>query len=586
MEAEAAVAKKHKKKWIVLGLVCVVAVAIATASLRGPFIGKDSYLVINLEGSYDEGAPGGLFSRLLGENRPFYQLIENLAKARHDDRIAGVVVRIGRMESGWAQAKEIRDSLTSLTSAGKTVVAFLRADHFGSNLEYYVASAAPRIYIPPAASPMLKGLSARFVFLGGVWEKIDIAMEVEQLREYKTAGDTIARRSMSRAHREMANSILDDVNAHFIHTLATARDLTPQEVGEIIEACPASPEAFRDAGLADEVLFFDQVMEVLAGNDRPTARAGDIAVSWVDESTYSKVRPQRVGLGGPATVAVVHIAGTLVTGRGGQRGLMGTSVGAETISKALARAADDDTISAIVVRINSPGGSAFASDQIWREIKRAADKKPLLASIGDVGASGGYYVASAAHHIMAQPATMTGSIGIVLFKPNLSGLLGRLGIGTETLARGRYARIMDVTKGLDRAELALIRTQMDRIYRLFLKRVATGRGMEVDEADEVGGGRVWTGRQALDLGLIDELGGLGDAIALAAARAGVDKPHRVKVRHYPEPGNPLQELLGLGSRKSEAVGRTLLSVLGGAEIPYPGVGPGLHALAGWSLNLR
>ncbi|RMD83896.1 MAG: signal peptide peptidase SppA [Candidatus Dadabacteria bacterium] len=227
------------------------------------------------------------------------------------------------------------------------------------------------------------------------------------------------------------------------------------------------------------------------------------------------------------------------------------TVGSRALAEAIEEAADDEEVRGIVVRIDSPGGSARAADEVWHAMRRAAVKKPVVASLGDVAASGGYYLACGADRIVAEPATLTGSIGVVLFKPNVAGLLERLGVSTEAIARGRYARIMDITKSFDDAERALVRSQINAVYRRFLDRVAQGRRMTVEEVDRLGGGRVWTGRQALENGLVDEAGGLKAAIRRAATAAGIADPDRVELVYFPKAGGLLEQLLDVRTQLAE-----------------------------------
>ncbi|MFQ5478606.1 MAG: signal peptide peptidase SppA [Candidatus Binatia bacterium] len=560
-----------KKRWILLLVVAAVTLLITVLS-RGPSVDDGTYLVVDIKGEYSEGPPRrGLIARILEDRRVLLELLDNLRKARYDKRIEGVVAHVHDLDAGWAQVQDLRDSLLKLKKAGKHVVAFLDANSFGANREYYLASAADEVYVPPGGAPMLKGLSSHYVFLGGVWEKIDIDMEVEQIREYKTAGDMIARRGMSNAHREVANSVLDDINEQFIGGIAEARGLEAAEVQAIVDACPASPNAFVEEGLADGVKYFDELHSSLAPEDAPPL---------LFEEDYTEVDASSVGIETGPRIAVIHASGNIIQGKGSTPSIMGMTIGSQTLTEAFADAVADETIRAIVFRVDSPGGSPFASDEVWRQVRLAREVKPVVASLANVAASGGYYMAVAADRIVAQGISTTGSIGVVMFKPNIAGLLGRLGIGSESLVRGRYAGLMDISKGLDRAELSLIRTQMDRTYELFLERVAEGRGMSVEEVDELAGGRVWTGMQALHNGLVDELGGLEDAVTAAARAAAIDDPQSVRLVYFPKRGLLSYELaklkgrVGLRAALPDPLARHLATALGALALR-----PGVQALA-------
>ncbi len=528
--------KKKKRRWILrLGIVAI-AIAAAAYMLGGPEIEPNSFLVLDVSGKYGETSPGGVLANLIKKPRLLTDLTDSLKKARHDGRIEGVIARIGSFTSGWAHAKEIRDELALVKAEGKRVVAVIEGEINGANQELYLASVADKVYIAEGASALLNGMSAQFIFLGGVWEKIDVALHVEQMREYKTIGDMLVRREMSEAHREMANWLLDDINDHYLQTLATARNLTVDEIRRLIDECPTAAARLVEVGLADGIKSYrDAVADLGDEEDPPVVTSGK----------YAKVTRRSLGLGDGPKLAVIHVAGTIVTGKGASGS---NTVGSRTLAGALNAATEDGDIKAIVVRVESPGGSAAASDEIWRAMREAAARKPVVASLANVAASGGYYIAAGADRIVAEPNTLTGSIGVVLVKPDISGLLERLGVSTETITRGRYARLLDLTKGLDEQEIAIVRERMEDIYGLFLTRVSTGRDMSHAEVDAVGAGRVWTGAQALERGLIDELGGLHDAIRTAAAAAGINDPDRVSIVHYPKPGDITEELLQIGVR--------------------------------------
>lgn len=565
-----------KKRWILLPAVALLVFVFIRSLGKPPSIADNSYLLVDVRGAYAEGGPPGLLTRLLEDRKRFEDLLSNLEKAARDKRIDGVVVKIGALATGWGQASEIRDALAEVRAADKKVIAFLNGESFGGNQEYYLASAADEIYMPPAASSLLNGLSAHYLFLGGFWEKVDIAMEVQQIGEYKTFGDMISRRQMSKAHHDMANSLLDDVNLEFLSTLAQTRGLTIPELEEIIESGPFSPEAFVEAGLADGVKFLDQLRDDL-GADKPAV--------FVTEREYQRIPRESLGLGGGDKVAIIHAAGVLVTGKSRRSSGMGETVGSHTLSEALQAAAQDTSVKAIVLRIDSPGGSPHAADEVWYAVRRTRTDKPVIASMGNVAASGGYYIAAAAAEIMVDPMTLTGSIGVVMYKPNIAGLLGRLGIGNESLSRGKFSRLMDITKGLNRAETALLSDQMEAIYRLFTQRVSEGRNMETQAVDSLGKGRVWTGTQAVENGLADQTGGLRAAVRRAASKAGVADLDRVETVYFPKPGGLTDQLMDAGAVKAQAiVPKAWQSIIEAA--PFLELQPGVYTLVAPSPVIR
>jgi protease IV len=502
--------------------------------LRGPDVPQGSWLVMDVAGSYSEARPGNVVTRLFDRGPSLTALHESLRKVRHDGRIAGVLVRIAHLDSGWGQAEEIRSALALVKNAGKRVVAEINVELAPASKEVFIATAADAVYVAPAAAPLLTGLSAHSVFLGGVWPKLDVRMQVEQMREYKSAGEELSRESMSPAHREMLQSLLDDLHAQLVKTIAAARNLVPAEVEKAIAAGLTRPQQLVEAGIANAVRGQSEIVAELGGGT---------PIKTVTEEVYARVTPSSLGIGDGPSIAVVHASGPITTGRTGPAG---TNAGSRSIVDALAAAARTSSISAIVLRVASPGGSPAASDEIWLAVREAAKKKPVVASLGDVAASGGYYVASAADRIVAAPGTLTGSIGVVFFKPDVSGLLARAGIHTETISRGRYARLLDIDRSFDDDELALVRAQIGNIYQLFLERVATGRRKRPEEIDRIGGGRVWTGQQAFERGLVDEVGTFNDAVRAAANAAGIHDTDKVKLMHYPRGESLAEQISEIG----------------------------------------
>ncbi len=536
--------------------------------MRGPTIASGSYLVVDVAGTFSESPPGNFLSRLIERGHSIAIFEEAMRKVRHDGRIAGVIVRIGALDAGWAQAEEIRSALSLVKASGKRVIAELEVELSPASKEIFIASAADAVYVSPASAPMLTGMQAQAVFLGGVWPKVDVRMQVEQIREYKSAGDELSRESMTPAHREMLESILDDVHAQLVRTLATARNLVPAELDRAINRGITKPQQLVDAGIANAVRAPSEVLAELGSGTPPET---------VKEEIYTRVTPASLGIGDGPSIAVVHAVGAITTGKSRPGG---GSAGSRTVSEALAEAARDKDISAIVVRVASPGGSPAASDEIWLAIRDAAKKKPVIASLGDVAASGGYYLASAADRIVAAPATLTGSIGVVFFKPDVSALLERVGVHTESLSRGRYSRLFDLDKPMDAEELALVRDRINDTYRLFLERVATGRKKKPEEIDRVGGGRVWTGQQAFERGLVDEIGTFADAVHAAANAAGIHDPDKVQLVYYPKKDSLVAQLSELGGQvraQSDPVAR-IAQALGEARLELL-LDPGIQAVA-------
>jgi protease-4 len=391
------------------------------------------------------------------------------------------------------------------------------------------------VYFAENALIPLLGLRATAVFLGGVWEKLGVDMQVEQIKEYKTFGDLLARKEMSEAHREMLNSLLDSLQEQLVTGIAEARGLSPTQVQALIDAPTLTPGDFQQAGLINGTRYYDELTEALAHAAEPPAPLVPLA-------TYQRVKPATVGLKPGPKVAVVYGVGGVTTGESSWSAT-GQSMGAETLVEALEQAAKDESIRAIVFRIDSPGGSALAADLIWQAVMEAKKAKPVVVSMAGVAASGGYYVAAGASKIVAQPATLTGSIGIVFSLPNVQGLLDKLGINTETLDRGQYARLFDPAKGWSAEERQQVQRLLDTLYATFTRKVAQGRGLSVEEVDRLGRGRVWTGTQAVAHGLVDQLGGLDTALRLAKEAAGIPAETSVQLLFYPKGKRLLETLL-------------------------------------------
>lgn len=536
---------RRKRFWIVLALLLVVFV-VWRRRAGGPKIENGSYLHLTLQGSYIE-QPADVIGRIIGEPpNTLISVIEALHLAAADPRIAGALVEIAPLEVGWGKAEDLRDALAGFRESGKPVYAVLEQETASANLEYFVASVADKIYLSPASTAPLNGLSAQYLFLGGVWEKLDVRMHVEKIAEYKTMGDMMVNKKMSPAHREMATSLLDSVDEHFVAVVAASRKLKPSEVKSAIDLAPASAEEFEKAGLADGARYASEV------HAKDTASA-----PLVKMKDYERVDLASIGKLASHSIAVVYAVGQIVQGESG-RSPMGSVMGSSTVADAITEAADNDEAKAIVFRVDSPGGSALASDLVWQATRRAREKKPVIVSMSDVAASGGYYIAAGADRILAQPGTLTGSIGVVFMRPEVNGLLDKLGITTETLSRGRYARMNDLTAPFDAETRAKLLDEIEHIYDVFCDRVATGRDISKERVNEVGRGRVWTGAQAKLNGLVDETGGFIAAIAAAKKAAGIPEADEVELVHYPR-ARPFAE------RLAEALTSHI-----GAEIPLPG----------------
>ncbi len=535
---------------VLLLLVGAAGLALWYLTPLSPEVEPGSTLVMEIRGDFVEATGPSLLSGLLADQpTPFAALLSDLKKASRDERIDAVVLRIEPLGIGWGKAEEVRWAIEAISAAGKRTVALLEMASFGANLEYFVASAADEVVVSPATQSPVVGLAAEYLFLGGVWEKVGIGLEVERIGRYKTAADAIAGREMTPAHREMANALLDSIDEQFVAGIASGRGLQHGAVRRAIDAAPSDPEELVAAGLADGVRHYDQVVAGLGG---PVVEGRD----------YARVGLADVGIESVTQFALVYGSGNVVQGRAPATPAR-PILASHTVSEALVDAALDESFAGIIFRIDSPGGSAFASDQVWRATQVARKQgKPLVASFSDVAASGGYYVAAGADAIVAPGTSITGSIGVVSLRPVLRGLYDKLGIGVESLTRGERADLLLSSEPLSEESRESWRREIQATYELFLERVAQGRDLEIDEVDRLARGRVWTGAQAFELGLVDELGGLRVAVERAKREAGIAPEEDVVLVPYP-PRRSLAEQL------SETLWRAGAALR--PELPLPAV---------------
>lgn len=490
-------------------------------------------LVFDVPSQVSEGpAPPSSSFDLLRRQRPdFYELLLGIRDAAEDRSVAGLVLHVNGIDWGWARVYEMRAALQAFRAAGKPVHASLVG---GGEKEYLLASAADRLSMPQVSRLHLDGLAASALFLHGAYDKLGIRPNFVHVGRYKSAVERYTRDSLSEDARASLEALLDDQYGLLVRTLADARDLSADSVRHLIDAGPwTSAEAFA-RGLVD-TLVAQPDLDSLASHDGTTRRPTASFVRYVEESTP-----------GPGErIALLVAEGDIIDGRS-REGLWGErSVGDRTLVDALREIRGRRGIRAVVVRIDSPGGSGDASDAVWQEIRRLRRDKPVIVSMGDVAASGGYYLACAGDAIVAGPSTITGSIGVYGGKLNILGLYRKLGLNVETVRRGRHADMWSPYRDFDDEERALYQQSLVDFYRVFLSRVAEGRGMAEATVDSVGQGRVWSGLAAYQRGLVDSLGGLHEAFELARSRASIGEDEELVVELYPRPARTwLQRWLG------------------------------------------
>jgi protease-4 len=505
--------------------------------------------VLELSGAYAEAPDAPLVAQLLGRRQhSFVAALSELRKAERDDRIAHVVLEIGGLEIGWAKAQELREAITSLREAGRHPVALLSVPGFGSNLDYYVASAAEQVYLMPGGGPPLVGLASEYLFFGGLFDRYGVAVEVAQAGRYKGAAEVFAGRGMSDAFREEAESLLGAVDGQFVSGIAQSRGVPEETVRKALELASWRAETLEGMRLVDGEKTRADLLETLG---RPPLVKG---------SDYAAVDPSAVGFDPVATLALVYTSGAVVMGEGATSRTGTPVAAAETVIEALETAAKDASVRAIVLRVDSPGGGSFPAELIWRAVRDARRAKPVVASFSDVAASAAYYIGSGADFVLAQPGTLTGSIGVYAVRPSIGSLLGRYDINTEVLQNAPHAELNTLTAPLTDDTREWLTRGVHHTYDLFLDRVAEGRSLERPAIEAVAEGRVWTGAQASERGLVDRLGGLRAAVTEAKRRAGIDPEADVSLSIFPPP-KPFSEQV------REAL-RTAVAQAAAAALPF------------------
>lgn len=455
------------------------------------------------------------------------QVVENLKKARTDSRVSSVVIRPANLTTMyWAKLQEVRDAIVDFRTSGKKVVAFLE---YGGDREYFLASACERVFLLPTSPLDLRGLATYDLFLRGTLDKIGAYADFSHIGDYKTAPNQLTETTFTPAHREMRQSLNRDLYDQLVAAIADGRKKSVDDVRRLLDEGPFLPEEAVAAGLVDELAYEDEIDDKVELSARKT-------VPRLDGARYADVSPSSVGLGGGSRIALLYAVGAIVSGRSGIDPLNGPVVGSDSLVEEIRKIRADRSVKAIVLRVDSPGGSSVASDVIWRELRLATEgdgARPIVASMSDLAASGGYYIAMAADAIVAQPATLTGSIGIYGGKIVLGGTYEKLGMAIEPLSEGRFADMYSPVRKFDDAERAKLDAQLHAFYTQFVDKVAASRRMSAEDVDAVARGRVWTGKQAKDIGLVDELGGIDRAVALAKERAKIPASEDVELVVYP-----------------------------------------------------
>ena len=504
---------------------------------------------------------------LFGRPRPTVrQVVDRIAKAKADRTIRALVVEIRGPQVGWGKREELRRALTDFRASGKKVYALLQMAGAG---DYMVACAADEICIVPAGWLFLTGLRAEVTFFKGLLDLIGVQADMIQMGKYKGAAEPFMRKAMSPALRKQFDLMLDDFYSQLVGIIAKGRRRPPAEIKRLIDQGPFTAADAIKHRLVDRLAYPSEYTKVL-GKElgvRVTLKtdygAGKGAMdegfaAWMQMMQLMLNPPKQKFRTGVPKVAIITCSGMIVPGKSRQDMMAGGLVGSDTLVKAIRKARFEKEVVGVVLRVNSPGGSAVASDLIWRELSET--RKPVVASMADVAASGGYYVAMGARKILAGPGTLTGSIGVVGGKFVLRGLYNKIGLSNEVLTRGANANIFSSTEPFSPGERAAILRLMKDVYDQFVTKAAKARGKTYAQIDAVAQGRVWTGQQALKRGLVDQLGGLPDAIALAKKMAGLKPTDKCDLVFLPEPKSPFEEMLApFGGVRVSAVLSELLA---------------------------
>ncbi len=483
---------------------------------------KDNFLEVKLSGKIvEENTRVGIF----GKKKPtMMDLLTDIDRAKEDKTIKGILLRIDSFDMGLAKIQEIREALSDFKRSGKRVIAFME---YGRNREYYLATAADKIVLLPSGYLSVTGLAAEVTFIKGTLDKLGIVADFEHIGDYKSASDLVTRESMSKAHREVVNSLLDDFYDQMTSAIAEGRGWTQEETKSKIDSGPFTATEAWKQNLVDTLLFYDQMDDLIKKETWAKPRR-------LAHQVYQKRRYFKYSWSIPPKIAVIFATGFITSGKSGKAFLIGDYMGSETIAQAIRRAREDKTVKAIVFRVDSGGGEGIASDVILREIIRTKEKKPFIVSMSDVAGSGGYWISCAADTIISMPGTYTGSIGVIMGKPSLEGLYEKIGFDIEVVKRGKHADIFTTTREFSDEEREIVRRQIEESYSDFIRKVAEGRGMSEAEVDSIGQGRVWTGRQAEENGLVDMLGGLNLALAIAKEKAGLAEDAEVEIVTLPK----------------------------------------------------
>ncbi len=500
-----------------------------------PTVVDNSYLYLKLSGDLSEYRAPDPLEDALGQTKLDIKKIRDvLEKAQVDERINGVVLQIEFLGTGYAKIQELRYLIKKFQKSGKPIYAFLGPD-MAFTRDYYVASACDSIIMPPAANLFLTGIGSEITFYKDFLKKIGVQAEFVQIGKYKNAPDVYTRNKMSDPHREVLTDLIDQYYDDVVETITLSRNLERTQIEELINSVSGfTGREALELGLVDRTGYLsDFENEFSQTTKKPTRLSG---------TDYSRVPASSLNIRNKSRIAVINCVGVIAAGRDRDDPYFGKIMGTGTIVKDIQKAAKSKSIKAIILRIDSPGGSATASEAIWQAIKKASKHKPVIASVSDYGASGGYYIAMAADTMLVTPNSLVGSIGIYAGKFNLSGLYDKLGLQNETIKAGRNAGLFSMMQPWTDSERAIIQKLIGDFYQDFVQKTADSRSMTFDQVDALAQGHVWSGNDAVKRNLFDGTGYFYTAVELATQMAEIDSTESVRLVYYPREKSLLNEL--------------------------------------------
>ena len=520
--------------FVALTMVLLVIVAVRYGGSRRPQVVANSALVLHLEGDLPEQSPVDFGIPFLQAQQPptiaeTWQIVRNAAA---DSRIQAIVLEPRGLSVGWAKLEELRTDILNFKKSGKPVYAYLRT---AGTREFYVASAADRIYMAPEDELDVKGLRAELMFFKGTLDKLGVEMEFEHVGKYKDAPDMFTKNESSAETREVINQVLDQFYSDFINAIAEGRRKAPDSIRALVDQGPFVGKEALNGGLVDALVYEDEMYGLLKQQLKLSA------IERIAERDYLRAPPTNFGLEGPTKIALLVGQGDIARGGTNDQGTEGIT--AAGMIRRMRQVRDDASIKGVILRIDSPGGEGIASDDILHEAKLLSQKKPMVISMSDLAASGGYFIAMTGDPVVAYRNTETGSIGVFFGKVNLRGLYDKLGVKKEIMKRGHFADIDAESKPLNDEERAKLRTEIETMYRGFVQRVADGRKRPYNDVEALAQGRVWTGAQAKQNGLVDEIGGIDRAIEMVKRKANLSASTKITLVPYPPRRNLLELLM-------------------------------------------